>query len=119
MKQAHTLWDREHDYAWLVPYIRLIVDTRHKTFKNVPILSGTTFDIGVPFTYNLPNSTASLVYTGRKMEDEHSAVFEMAEDLLNKWVITLFWIERLFSRMANYFVLLKKGENSFTYYLFP
>ena len=58
--------------------------SRHKTFKNVPILSGTTFDIGVPFTYNLPNSTASLVYTGRKMEDEHSAVFEMAEDLLNK-----------------------------------
>ena len=63
--------------------------SRHKTFKNVPILSGTTFDIGVPFTYNLPNSTASLVYTGRKMEDEHSAVFEMAEDLLNKWVITV------------------------------
>ena len=70
--------------------------SRHKTFKNVPILSGTTFDIGVPFTYNLPNSTASLVYTGRKMEDEHSAVFEMAEDLLNKWVITLFWLESLF-----------------------
>ena len=45
---------------------------------------GTTFDIAVPFTYNLPNSTASLVYSGRKIEDEHSAVFEMAEDLLNK-----------------------------------
>ena len=27
------------------------------------------------------------------MEDEHSAVFEMAEDLLNKWVIILFWFE--------------------------
>ena len=88
MKQAHTLWDREHDYAWLVPYIYQTY-SKHKTFKNVPILSGTTFDIGVPFTYNLPNSTASLVYTGRKMEDEHSAVFEMAEDLLNKWVITV------------------------------
>jgi len=49
--------------------------------------TSTTFDIGVPFTYNLPNSTASLVYTGRKMEDEHSAVFEMAEDLLNKFGI--------------------------------
>ena len=39
----------------------------------------------MPFTYNLPNSTANLVYTGRKMEDEHSAIFEMAEDLLNKF----------------------------------
>jgi len=47
--------------------------------------TSTTFDIGVPFTYNLPNSTANLVYTGRKMEDEHSAVFEMAEDLMNKF----------------------------------
>lgn len=46
--------------------------------------AGTTFDITVPFTYNLPNSTANLVYTGRKIEDEHSAVFEMIEDLLNK-----------------------------------
>ena len=46
---------------------------------------GTTFDIDVPFTYNLPNSTANLVYTGRRIEDEHAAVFEMAEDLLNKW----------------------------------
>lgn len=49
--------------------------------------TSTTFDIGVPFTYNLPNSTASLVYSGRKIEDEHSAVFEMAEDLLNKFGI--------------------------------
>jgi len=47
--------------------------------------TSTTFDIAVPFTYNLPNSTANLVYSGRKMEDEHSAVFEMAEDLLNKF----------------------------------
>lgn len=51
---------------------------------NFEIFSGTTFDIGVPFTYNLPNSTANLVYSGRKIEDEHSAVFEMVEDLLNK-----------------------------------
>jgi len=49
--------------------------------------TSTTFDIAVPFTYNLPNSTASLVYSGRKIEDEHSAVFEMAEDLLNKFGI--------------------------------
>ena len=53
-------------------------------FTNFFCQIGTTFDIGVPFTYNLPNSTASLVYSGRKIEDEHSAVFEMAEDLLNK-----------------------------------
>jgi len=39
----------------------------------------------LPFTYNLPNSTANLVYTGRKIEDQHSAVFEMVEDLLNKF----------------------------------
>jgi len=49
--------------------------------------TSTTFDITVPFTYNLPNSTANLVYTGRKIEDEHSAVFEMIEDLLNKFGI--------------------------------
>lgn len=49
--------------------------------------TGTTFDIGLPFSYNLPNSTASLVYSGRKIEDEHSAIFEMAEDLLNKFGI--------------------------------
>lgn len=49
--------------------------------------TGTTFDIDVPFTYNLPNSTTNLVYTGRKIEDEHSAVFEMMEDLLNKFGI--------------------------------
>lgn len=49
--------------------------------------AGTTFDITVPFTYNLPNSTANLVYTGRKIEDEHSAVFEMIEDLLNKYYL--------------------------------
>ena len=50
----------------------------------IHVSAGTTFDITVPFTYNLPNSTANLVYTGRKIEDEHSAVFEMIEDLLNK-----------------------------------
>lgn len=55
-----------------------------KLLTNLFCEIGTTFDIGVPFTYNLPNSTASLVYSGRKIEDEHSAVFEMAEDLLNK-----------------------------------
>ena len=51
-------------------------------------LSGTTFDIDVPFTYNLPDTATGLVFTGRRMEDDHAAVFEMAEDLLNKFVYT-------------------------------
>ena len=38
----------------------------------------------IPFTYNLPNSTSGLYYTGRKIDDDHAAIFEMAEDLLNK-----------------------------------
>ncbi len=47
---------------------------------------GTTLDIDIPFTYNLPNSTAGLVYAGRKLEEDHAAIFEIAEDLLNKQV---------------------------------
>ena len=43
-------------------------------------------DIDIPFTYNLPNSTAGLVYAGRKLEEDHAAIFEIAEDLLNKQV---------------------------------
>ena len=38
----------------------------------------------IPFTYNLPNSTSGLYYTGRKIDDDHAAIFEMAEDLLIK-----------------------------------
>eukprot|EP00094_Tigriopus_californicus_P010064 TCALIF_09705-PA protein Name:"Protein of unknown function" AED:0.05 eAED:0.05 QI:0/1/0.33/1/1/1/3/0/148 len=49
--------------------------------------SGTTFDIDIPFTYDLPDSTSSLLYTGRKIEEDHAAVFEMGEDLLNKFGI--------------------------------
>ena len=48
------------------------------------LLIGTTLDIDIPFTYNLPNSTAGLVYSGRKLGEDHAAVFEIAEDLLNK-----------------------------------
>lgn len=47
--------------------------------------SGTTFDIVVPFSYNLPNSTSNLYFSGRKMEEDHAAIFEMAEDLLSKY----------------------------------
>ena len=50
------------------------------------LIPGTTFDIDVPFTYNLPDTATGLVFTGRSMEDDHAAVFEMAEDLLNKFV---------------------------------
>ena len=43
---------------------------------------GTTFDIDIPFAYELPDSTT--VVTARKLEDEHAAILEMVEDLLNK-----------------------------------
>ena len=45
-------------------------------------ISGTTFDIDIPFSYELPDSTT--VITARKLEDEHAAILEMVEDLLNK-----------------------------------
>ena len=44
--------------------------------------AGTTLDIDIPFSYDLPAS----VTTARKIEDEHAAVLEMAEDMLNKLV---------------------------------
>lgn len=44
--------------------------------------SGTTFDIDIPFAYELPDSTT--IITARKLEDEHAAILEMVEDLLNK-----------------------------------
>ena len=43
----------------------------------------------MPFTYNLPDTATGLVFTGRRMEDDHAAIFEMAEDLLNKFVLPL------------------------------
>ena len=46
------------------------------------LLSGTTFDIDIPFAYELPDSTT--IVTARKLEDEHAAILEMVEDLLNK-----------------------------------
>ena len=50
--------------------------------------TGTTFDIDIPFSYELPDSATS-VFTARKIEDEHAAILEMAEDLLNKYYICL------------------------------
>ena len=44
------------------------------------LFQGTTLDIDIPFSYDLPAS----VTTARKLEDEHAAVLEMAEDLMNK-----------------------------------
>ena len=58
----------------------------NQNLNSIIIISGTTFDIDVPFTYNLPDTATGLVFTGRSMEDDHAAVFEMAEDLLNKFV---------------------------------
>ena len=43
---------------------------------------GTTFDIDIPFAYELPDTTT--IVTARKLEDEHAAILEMVEDLLNK-----------------------------------
>jgi len=45
--------------------------------------TSTTLDIDIPFSYDLPAS----VTTARKLEDEHAAVLEMAEDLMNKFGI--------------------------------
>ena len=65
--------------------------------------SGTTFDIDVPFTYNLPDTATGLVFTGRRMEDDHAAVFEMAEDLLNKFVHIMItsWFSKIRTGNAN------------------
>ena len=48
-------------------------------------LTGTTFDIDVPFSYELPNSARSILI-GRKLEEEHIAILEGAEELLTKYV---------------------------------
>ena len=49
-------------------------------FSFLVLFQGTTLDIDIPFSYDLPAS----VTTARKLEDEHAAVLEMAEDLMNK-----------------------------------
>jgi len=49
---------------------------------DAPEPTSTSFDI--EHDYKLPSSIPSLV-SGRKMEDEHSAVFEKAENFLNKF----------------------------------
>ena len=56
--------------------------TKYKNNFLIQNISGTTFDIDVPFSYELPDSTT--IVTARKLEDEHAAILEMVEDLLNK-----------------------------------
>ena len=65
-------------------------------YNSIFVIPGTTFDIDVPFTYNLPDTATGLVFTGRSMEDDHAAVFEMAEDLLNKFVeYSTIWFSKI------------------------
>ena len=51
--------------------------------------AGSTVDLSIPLSYELP-SASSPSRSVRRMEDDHAAVFEMAENLLSKYVFLLF-----------------------------
>ena len=62
-------------------YFPLIIFPPHLDL--IPPHLGTTFDFDIPFVYKLPNEATTLYYTGRKVEDDHAAIFEMTEEFLN------------------------------------
>ena len=61
---------------------------------SIPIMAlsdtSTTLDMSIPFSYNLPNMTS--FYHGRRgrLEAEHKSIFHTAEEMLAKYILTIF-----------------------------
>jgi hypothetical protein len=58
----------------------------YKSF-NTLWCAGSTVDLSIPLSYQLPSSPSPSRSSLRRVEDDHAAVFQMVENLLSKYIL--------------------------------